>query len=182
VLTVVTALLICAGCGGRELESGPLLGTWTYSATSGDIRAIAVTFNGDGTAEEVLTLGNPHSPDTCSGAPRLSGYSWTATATALTLTGSPTCSGTITCTVGRIPDGACTFPMYELLGAGLDPNAAVVVTQVAGACQYTLSSDGKTLTLDHCTQTIELPPSPVPRVHDTLQTDQLASYKLTRSS
>ena len=177
VVTLTTALLISAGCGGREL-AGPLVGTWTYSSTYGDVRTIAVTFNADGTAVEVLTLGpvdlNPGAG--CSGTPTLSGYTWTSDSATLTISGSPTCSGSITC---REPM-SCAFPIYQVMAPGLDP-ADGPVTQVAGACQYTLSSDSKTLTLDHCTQTITLPPYPVP-VPAAPPTDQLASYTLTRSS
>jgi len=184
VVTLATLLLL-GSCGGREL-AGPLVGTWTYSATSASstVPSIAVTFNADGTAEEVLSIVDP-----CSGRPTLSGYSWTATSTELTIAGSPTCSGTLGCPadskVLRLPiSNECSFPVYQLLLAnrGLDPNSSPAdgVTQVAGACQYTLSSDGKTLTLDHCTQTITLPPYPAYHP-DALPADQLASYTLTRS-
>jgi hypothetical protein len=183
-LALATVLILSAGCGGRAV-AGPLVGTWTYTAKVGYVRTIAVRFNADGTADEVLTLGDPGvaSSDTCSGTPTLSGYSWTATATELTLTGSPTCSGAITCLPGWAGlNGPCTFPMYSLMLSG-GPNGEDAATQVAGACQYTLSDDGKTLTLDQCTQTVELPPPPVQTpaiVGDP--TDQLASYTLTRST
>jgi hypothetical protein len=62
-----------------------------------------------------------------------------------------------------------------------DPNTALIATQVAGACQYKLSHDGKTLSLDHCTQTVELPPVPGPETAAPRPTDQLASYTLTRT-
>jgi hypothetical protein len=124
-LTLATALLLSAACGGR-VESGPVLGTWTYTPEYGAIRSIVVTFNDDGTATEALTLGSPDVglPDMCSGTLTLSGYSWTATANELTVAGSPTCSGTIDCTQARSGlDGPCTFPMYQLMGS-LDPNSA----------------------------------------------------------
>jgi hypothetical protein len=192
-IALVVSLLISAGCGGRVIE-GPLLGTWTYRSTDELVRTIAVTFNAAGTAAEVLTLGNPSSypTETCSGTPTLSGYSWTATSTTLTISGSPTCLGTIACSdcsaAGTFDCNQCAFPMYQFMVVGddpdLPPNSAV--TQVAGACQYTLSSDNKTLTLDQCTQTIALPPLPdagAPAgLHLWTPTDQLASYTLTRSS
>jgi hypothetical protein len=186
-LMLLVLLASGVGCGGKTVEANPLTGVWIYTpAGEGPVRSIAVTFNSDGTAQERLTLGSPgiEASRACTGTPTLSGYSWAATPTSLTISGAPSSAGSISCpgTCGKA--SGCetwTYPLYALMSyARLNPNdpPQTYVTQVSGACDFVLSSDDQRLTLTNCTQTIELvQPSSGPRGF----TDQLGAYTLTRA-
>jgi len=117
-----------ASCGGGS----PLEGSWVYDTTVLTVPVkLTVTFNGDGTATQKFTSSD------CKGAETNSGYSWTATDSKLTFSGAPTCSGTVTCTIG-----GATF------ASTCDKS---MVKPIGGTCSYVVSSDGNTLTIDMCT-------------------------------
>jgi hypothetical protein len=74
----------------------------------------------------------------CSGSWDATGYSWAATANSITFSGTPTCTGSITC-------GA-----LSLSCAGQSQALKV------GSCTYSLSNGNDTLALTACTGTSDL--------------------------
>jgi hypothetical protein len=115
---------------GMGCSHNPLVGTWTQPvmvATFSGTESFEV--NGDGTLV-VLVQGAGSS---CSGTWTYSGYSWASTASSVTWSGTPMCTGSLTC--GNVTV-ACSSNTSQLQ---------------AGSCTYALSSDDNTLTLTGCT-------------------------------
>ncbi len=122
-----------AGTGGG---TNALFGTWkgVATATGGGTTSkedVGFTFNSDGTA--VFEIDGPDG-ETCTGAVKFSGFTWTSTAADLTVAGTATCSGKVTCTTGTTTSIDCTEPQ--------NPD---------GTCTYALTNSNNTLTLD-CSQ------------------------------
>jgi hypothetical protein len=145
--------LVIAGCGGTVIDPGgaggsgggggsggasgdasvptnPLEGTWTYSESGGTTEfKVAITFSGDGSGNETLMLSS------CTGSETVGGISWTWTATTITLTGNPSCSGSLECG-----------------GAGDMPCSTTPVGAIQSTCAYLLSNGSDTLTLSDCSE------------------------------
>jgi hypothetical protein len=108
-------------------SANPLDGTWAYSLSSGDFSVTAeVTFGGDGSLVESVTLSQ------CSGTESVSGLSWTSNATSITVSGKEVCSGSLDCAGTPTP---CT----SMIGTVIDTT-----------CNYTLSNGNDTLALSRC--------------------------------
>jgi hypothetical protein len=132
----LTALAACgAGCGGGGAADGsggggPLEGTWSVTTSGGGVTATTtITLNGDGTLTETV------SSTGCTGMDSLSGYSWSSTSATVSVTGEPTCTGMLVCTVA----GMTVSEPCSGTGGG-----------VTGTCNYTLSNGNDTLTLTNC--------------------------------
>jgi len=165
-LSAAATVLLLAGCGGKVVTS---LGgtTWTYaqSVCGYPPSKITVDFEEDGRVDETLTFSTP-----ISGAMHMSGLSWSVSSNSMNISGTPTCSGGFTEGVdtpylGSLNTHACSSPRLPI-GCGLDPNAAGVpggmATQVVGVgCDYTLSSNGAVLTLQHCEESPPTSPAPL---------------------
>ena len=125
-LLALSALaLIGMGC-----SSNPLDGSWITASTVGTFTTTeTVEVNSDGTLSVAVTA----TSSSCSGASNTTGYQWAATATEITVSGTPVCTGSITC-------GALTLACTGATG-----------TVKNGSCTYALSSGNDTLALTACT-------------------------------
>jgi hypothetical protein len=113
------------GCGGGGSGGSPLDGTWTYNqSTDGQTVTIAITLSGGGGLSETLSDG------ACTGSLTISGQEWTSTLTTISVTGTGTCSGTLTC------DGI-SLPCSKFSGASAGISS--------GAANYALSNGNNTL-------------------------------------
>lgn len=124
-LLLAPAALAILGLG---CSSDPLVGTWTRSyVTFGITITEDYVVSGDG------TLGmHGTGAGSCTGAEDITGYTWAATASSVTFSGTPACTGGLTC-------GAVTFAC-DAQSAGLK----------AGSCTYAFSNENNTLTLSSC--------------------------------
>jgi hypothetical protein len=120
----IASLLVLAGCAGN-----PLVGTWDGPSTTtlGTTFHSEVALNGDGTLTYSLV-----GAGSCNGSLVYTGYSWASDAVTMTFSGTPSCSGAITC--GSVSFGCAQNQQSTL-----------------GACTYVLSSDANTLTTTNCT-------------------------------
>jgi hypothetical protein len=152
-------------CGGSTTTTGanPLDGTWTYAIhrTVGTLTVsgtLDVTLSSDGTEEETLTP-----TGICSGTVKFTGVHWTSTATTVSLSGSPTCTGTFTCTL-------------PIVGAQTESCTTLLSYSLAGTCEYALSSNDDSLVLNQCTK------STTPDGGQGTGSGASTSYTLTRSN
>jgi hypothetical protein len=125
-----------AGCAGN-----PLVGTWVAQLGGSTLNTSAtLTLNADGTASTNTTVtgGTVNGMTvTCTG-PGVSntGLRWTSTATTITVNGTPTCTGSVTCMVaGMSQELGCSTGSMMTMSSGIE-NAP-----------YTLSGNNNTLTL-----------------------------------
>jgi hypothetical protein len=163
-LSAAAGVILAAGCGGRILS--PVGGTWTYTQPASGVlppMKITVDLEDDGNVDQTLTFGAP-----ISGAMHVSGLSWSVSSNTMTISGTPSCSGGFTAGAGSprltqafltiFSNHVCSSPRLPVSSA-LDPNAAPIpngfATMVVGtACNYTLSNDDDTLTLEHCEESL----------------------------
>jgi hypothetical protein len=128
---LVPVVLAAVGVG---CSSNPLDGTWT---TANTVLTVTLTetieVNGDGT----LTVSDTASSASCSGSWTTTGYAWAATASSITFSGTPTCTGSITC-------------------GPLSLSCAGNQGLTAGSCTYALSNANDTLALTACSGTSDL--------------------------
>lgn len=131
---LASAVLLALAVGGTGCSNSPLDGAWTTATTVGGV-TFTETFqvNGDGT----LSVTESASSASCSGSWTATGYSWAATASSVTFSGTPTCTGSITC-------GAVSVSCSSDQGLK------------AGSCTYTLSNDDDTLALTACSGTSDV--------------------------
>jgi hypothetical protein len=109
--------------------TNPLDGTWLYTDRVGDESFTArITFQSDGALTESVEVSD------CTGVDTVSGLSWTSTSTTLTVTGTESCTGELTC--GTSTAGCSTL---SPMGPATDTT-----------CDYVVSNDGDTLTLSDC--------------------------------
>ena len=118
-----------------------LAGTWTTNVTSGGVTlAVSVDLQSGGGVIFSETYGG-----SCSGSFTFTGSSWSATSTLITLSGTPTCAGS----------GSCSE-----FGQTTSLTCANETAPFNGTVGYSPSSDGSTLTLsggeDGGTQTLVL--------------------------
>jgi hypothetical protein len=144
---ILLASTLTTACGGRtdllptaepdgstegssvgEAGGNPLEGTWLYTTPTGPSLSESITFGPGGALTLTLTAAD------CSGQETLSGVSWTATATQVTVSGSASCSGSLDCLGG--PGGCGTAP-----------------TAIETTCGYALSNNDDVLTLGPCVAT-----------------------------
>jgi hypothetical protein len=91
--------LVLAMASGCVHSTNPLDGTWVQSVDEPGVATAKITMNlnADGSVAmtEVVTqwMGDP-----CTGSVSFSGITWSSTASSLTLSGTPACTGTIQCT------------------------------------------------------------------------------------
>lgn len=133
-----TVLFGAIGCGGPA--ANPLVGTWRASLSASGIDGNStLTLNANGTASlsAIFTGGMAGGMTvTCTG-PGLtySGLTWTSTATTLSITGTPMCSGMISCMVGGMSqDFGCS-------------TAGMNMTEGLSSAMYTLTNNNNTLTI-----------------------------------
>jgi hypothetical protein len=109
--------------------ANPLDGTWLYTEREGDQTFDArITFESDGSITESVEVSD------CTGVDTVSGLSWTSTSTTLTVAGTESCTGELTC--GTSTAGCSTMtPM----GPATDTT-----------CNYALSNGDDTLTISDC--------------------------------
>jgi hypothetical protein len=122
-LVLGALLLVGAGCAGN-----PLVGEWQYSQSVGTA-SFSATYNlaGDGTG--TLTAAGSGA---CTGTQTYQGFTWSSSATTITFTGTPSCTGSISC--GGVMVTSCS-------------GASMVQT---GACNYQLSNSNNSLTISNC--------------------------------
>ncbi len=125
---IVVALSVLWGCG-----PSPIVGRWTRSAstTGSDLTAVEA-FNADGSA--TITLSGAGA---CTGTIAFTGLTWTADATSIVFSGRGACAGTVNCVISG------TNVVIDCAHAPNGPQE--------GACDYTLSADGNSLTISNCT-------------------------------
>jgi hypothetical protein len=133
------SLFSLAGCAGN-----PLVGTWTAQQMGGGLNAtITLTLNADGTASTNIQVmgGSFMGTDvTCTGpGVTNTGYRWTSTATTISVTGTPMCSGSSTCMVGGM---STEFGCSQMMGMGMGMGSNNLETAM-----YTLSNNNNTLTI-----------------------------------
>jgi hypothetical protein len=151
---------VMTGCGGSTSGSASSLdGTWTYKPAATEVASIGFTFNADGTASETLTAAG-----TCSGTVTISGYLWSSTSSSVSISGTTACAGTFSCTIGKAIE---TEPCATIQGDAT----------LGGTCNYILSNDGNTLTLNECTKSTAVPDGGV-----DAGSGASLSYTLTRSN
>ncbi len=129
---VLTGGLVAVALAGTGCSSNPLDGTWSTAFT-------VLTFTGtetidvssDGTLKVTVTSASA----SCSGTEVTTGYQWAATASSITFSGTPACTGSITC-------GALSLDCSKS-GSSF----------TAGSCTYTLSDSNDTLALTACSGT-----------------------------
>jgi hypothetical protein len=153
---ILLGAISTAACGGRTelLASGgldgstegssvadaganPLLGTWLYAAPSTPYTE-SITFGSGGALEVTLSGAG------CTGELQLSVLSWTATTTAITVTGTESCSGSLVCSGGGAP-----------IACGMAPTNTIETT-----CTYALSNADDQLTLGPCVNRTGTPIAP----------------------
>jgi hypothetical protein len=137
------ALVLCpvmAGCGGSTSGNASSLdGTWAYKPAIAEVSSIDFTFNGGGTASEALTA-----TGACSGTVTISGYLWSSTSSTVSISGTPACAGTFTCTIGSASvTESCTTIQAD--------------ATLSGTCNYVLSNDNNTLTVNQCSKSTAVP-------------------------
>jgi hypothetical protein len=118
--------LASAGC-----SSNPLDGTWSVASTFGTFTATQTVDISSGGS---LTVTYTATSSSCSGTLTNTGYQWAATASSITFSGTPVCTGSITC-------GALSLSCTE------------ASSFKAGSCTYALSDDNDTLALTACSGT-----------------------------
>lgn len=135
---VAASLFALAGCAGN-----PLVGEWFVEQNSpqgGNVRLV-LALNADGTAVTRIepTGGTINGVTiTCTGALSNSGYRWTSTATTISVTGTPMCSGMVTCMAqGMSSTSDCSSGLSGGMGSS-DPLRDAM---------YTLSNNNNTLTI-----------------------------------
>jgi len=119
---------------GMGCSSSPLDGTWSAASTVGTFTATETV---DVSSGGTLTVAVSAMSASCSGAWNTTGYEWAATATEITISGTPVCTGSITC-------GA--------LSLSCSGTSQVKV----GSCAYALSNGNDTLALTACTGTSDV--------------------------
>ena len=119
---------------GTGCSSNPLDGTWI---TAGTLAGVTVTDNvivdGDGTLSVKSTASG-----SCTGTEEWTGYSWAATSTSVTFSGTATCSGAFTCGAVSVNCSGSTDPPLK-----------------TGSCTYAISDDNDTLALTACSGTAD---------------------------
>jgi hypothetical protein len=143
-LFALTLLASACGTGGEGLPTttgstttgnpiSPLVGTWLATVNGGNGLVVQETL--------VLELGGSASlsitgEGSCMGTQSFSGLVWSATATTLTVSGTPACSGQLVCNV-----------MGQMFNVGCQQ----MTSTMPGAATYTLSNNDNTLTLTSVT-------------------------------
>lgn len=129
-LLASTAIAVVGtGCGGGG-SSNPLVGEWTRAVTSGTTTITeTIHVNSDGSLSYTLT----GSSSGCSGSQTYTGFTWAATSSSVTVSGTAACSGTITCGTVSV---ACSTTASGVSN---------------GSCTYSLIANDDTLTLSQCT-------------------------------
>jgi hypothetical protein len=121
--------LLGAACSSSG-SSNPLVGTWSSASTTGATTVTeTVDIHGDGSLSVTQTAQGA----SCTGSVTSTGFSWSSTATTVSVTGSASCTGSITC-------GAISFDCAD---------AAHSLT--SGTCTYALSDGNDTFALTGCT-------------------------------
>src|ERR1700761_1236928 len=132
ILLVMSAALATSGIGCSSGSSSPLVGTWSTAATvAGFTVTETLVVNGDQTLSATTTANST----SCSGSWTATGYAWAATASSVTFSGTPTCTGSITC--GNV----------SVSCSGNDQAFK------DGSCTYALSNNDDTLALTGCSGT-----------------------------
>jgi hypothetical protein len=129
----ISALMLAAfaifdtGCGGGSSIDG----TWVYSTKMDGLTVSGVLdFESDGSLTETATVSG------CKGTMTTTGITWTSTATTLTGSGTPSCTGSLSCTIdGFTSDVSC---------------ADVKTMSLGGTCNYTMSNGDDTLNISGC--------------------------------
>lgn len=136
-ILVIAVTLPTGACGGdaANATSAPFVGEWLWVLNDIQTYRTDVTFNADGTLDGIVSI------DGCTGSASLSGQTWSATATKLTITGQATrCSGTLSCGTA----GYC------------DMQNIVFVVLWEGSYSYQFSQKGNSLTLQQPPMTAAL--------------------------
>ncbi len=132
---LASAALALAGIG---CSSNPLDGTWSTATTIG---TLTVTETVDVESGGSLSVTWSGTSATCSGAWTTSGYQWAATPTEVTISGTPSCSGAITCgavsincsgDTGGVKAGSCTYALT-------DGNDTLALTACSGPSDVTFT-------------------------------------------
>ncbi len=119
---------------GMGCSHNPLVGTWVSAYTVGTVTVTeTIEVNADGT----LVVNAVGSGSGCTGAEAVTGYEWAATSSSVTFSGTPACTGGITC-------GPVTVDCSGNQGFK------------AGSCTYALSNNDDTLALTACSGTNDL--------------------------
>jgi hypothetical protein len=130
---LATAALAVVGMG---CNSNPLVGKWATASTVGTFTATeTVDVSGNGT----LSVNVSGMSASCSGSWSTTGYMWAATSSSITVSGTPVCTGSITC-------GALSLSCSGGKGTGLS----------AGSCTYAFSNNDDTLALTACSGTSDV--------------------------
>jgi hypothetical protein len=130
-MVIAASLFFVVGCGGDPLE-----GSWSTSTT-----AVGITtkqtwdFKSDMTASVSAKITNTPAGVTCNGSIDYKGFDWSSTDTHLTISGS----------------GSCTTSLVCMVAGQNVPSQCQPTGNVAGSCNYKLSSDQNTLDLTNCT-------------------------------
>lgn len=124
-MKIASLLVVLAGCAGN-----PLVGTWDGPSTStlGTTYHAEVEIKGDGTLTYSL-IGT----GSCNGTLLYTGYSWVSDATTLTFSGTPTCTGSLTC-------GALSIDCSK-----------ANQSSTLGVCDYIVSNTNDALVTSNCT-------------------------------
>jgi hypothetical protein len=124
---LLASLTLLVGCAGN-----PIIGTWDGPATTtlGTTYHAEVAINGDNTLTySLIGIGS------CSGTLLYTGYTWASDAVTLTFSGTPTCTGALTC-------GAISIDCSKQ-----------TQSSTLGSCTYIMSNANDTLTTQNCTNT-----------------------------
>ena len=128
-LTAPAALAIL----GMGCSHNPLVGTWNTAFTAlGITGTTSIVVSSDGT----MVVDVNGSGASCTGASTTTGYAWAATGASITFSGTPVCTGGITC--GNLSLSCSGNQAFK-----------------AGSCTYALSNNDDTLALTGCTGTTD---------------------------
>jgi hypothetical protein len=116
---------------GMGCSHDPLVGTWSKSL-------MVLTFTGSQSyevnANGTIVVNTSVASSSCTGSWVTTGYTWAATANSITFSGTPTCTGQLTC--GTVSVACSNNNQLQ-----------------AGSCTYALSNNDDTLTLTNCSGT-----------------------------
>ena len=126
-------MVASAGCGGN-----PVAGRWTNSSSNmGSSFTITLDLKADGAAD--FSLGNFNiNMNACTGSLNYTGARWAVSGMNIEYTGTPVCSGMITCMIAGM-----TIPIDCMTASGM----GMMNTVGTGTNMFSLSSDNNTLTL-----------------------------------
>ncbi len=97
-LTLALVGVLLLGCGdATPMMQSPLVGSWRTMIPAGQRMVVVdLVFQTDGSASYTASATD------CAGTLTVTGIRWTASATAITISGTQSCMGTITCPSGVV--------------------------------------------------------------------------------